>query len=685
MDSNLNTTLQGLATRFRGVAASHDLNKFSEGVVRDLAELFNASSGALLAAKRVEDVLGAQIEGIEKIVSSLRTSTAISQAMCAIMTLAGGVGASYGVAYLPEVYRGRPNVVGSCRLSVKDATQTITTVVDIGGTPHATMVMPILFKSGVSFHIDYWDTIGLSWVRMYENAPPGTMNEFYYDQAGDTLRLVARHVGSLIRIGLDNELDMVEVSSVQELANDELRFYRSPISNIIAVREDLVFNAGPDFFASVIVSPVLTQAEITPPSSSVIVDFFTEPAVWTATSGMLLDINGRPLGHTTSYRVLSSPALCHHDPLYGQITLPFTAEEDKLIVRSNDDVFRSDEMRVSTRIFHIHAQPIPGNPGEVYFDAVNQASPFNLTRILQDSVSAGVPGPGPQSPELNSAEIQTLFEQTDPIYAVDGRTDTPGWYLTLKTDLDDTSTAFTDQAGKVIPTSHLLVFYDITIPQDTNSHMLTNVIQVHPLPLFSMHLIDVRYSLMPFGNDDLGQGFSMDTGPDAYSQSLGATVRSAMIGNRDVPATILGAGTNIFWNAGVLELHIKRTEVNCVRLVFACDYNKAQAAQRRILIGASHIGLYHRTYKPVGSFQVEFDADSARAMREIRRDTSNWVNNKYALFNPDMSTDPRYADVRVVSDNVLEVGFGVRTDDLSGSITRFDNSATPSFNRLVIK
>mgnify|MGYP001340714177 CR=1 FL=1 len=179
----------------------------------------------------------------------------------------------------------------------------------------------------------------------------------------------------------------------------------------------------------------------------------------------------------------------------------------------------------------------------------------------------------------------------------------------------------------------------------------------------------------------LFRSFRMDVGPDTFIPTLN---RYTSGGN---PALnyeyhILGKGMNVFYNAGMLELHVKRTELNFLRLIFAVEWNQEFANRRQVILGATHVGVYHREYKPTGSFQIEFDSTSGFEMASLGDNTQSWANNLYAIFNPDPTKNLNLADIRPVGDYKLEISFGLRTDDMTGTMKRFDNSATPSFYKI---
>jgi len=217
--------------------------------------------------------------------------------------------------------------------------------------------------------------------------------------------------------------------------------------------------------------------------------------------------------------------------------------------------------------------------------------------------------------------------------------------------------------------------------------MLFNVLQVHPMPIFGMHLVDVRYNVgEPFADGELGKQFRMDEGQDSnlllQGYSLADWQRNMIYA--EPQDTILGSGQNIFWNMSYLELHVKRTKANFIRLVFVAEYNPQTAYQNRPLVGATHVGVYHREYKTTGMFTIDFEPEAGFDLATIGDNTAQWVDNQYALFNPDPSQEPQFGQVGITGQYSLNVNFGIRTDDLSGTIQQFDNSATPSFRKITL-
>jgi len=694
MNNQVNITTKGIKTRYRGIAASGDLNKFIENVARDLAELYSFNAGLLVKSKQIEDTIGGQLDSLQGMVESLSFSGVTNPFTAPVDTVTSHAqsGSSFAIIQLPPDYQTIEGI-DECRFSLLHALANLGSTVNVGGIDYADLAVTPLFKAA-PFQVEYWD-VANGWVVMTDAGTlPTNLTTFHYEQAEDRFLFHEDHATNetLIRVSLQNDLYLGRVESYQQVAtgNDSATpvflYFFDRSKNIIATGYNLVLHNGSEqFLGYMTVVPQGGNVSLNSPSEQVIVDFHTSSGVWTATSGRL-----GPVTHNAMYRLLTNSANCHHDPTYGQITLPYKSERDKALMRGTDKVLVPDSLKVSTRIFRIHGETLQDTNGNEYryYDPFRSGNPFNLSKILEDAVLARQDA-SVVSPELSSADIQTVFEQTDPLFAMDGDPTTPAWYLVPVTDLNGPVLRPFDND---VQTSHVLVLYDIELPQDINSNMFMNTIQIHPLPLFRMHLVDVRYSTgEPFGLDGMGRQFRMDAGvggtyspdtPVPYSPKFGPYNLSTTGGD---PDTILGVGPNIFWNAGMLELHVKRTELNFLRLVFVADYTPEIATGRNVMMGAMHIGVYHREYKPTGSFQIEFDPATAAVMEEIRDKTSSWVNNKYALFNPDPATEPRFADVVDKGDGRIEVVFGVRTDDMTGTIKRFDNSATPSFKKIVVE
>ena len=674
----LNTSNRQLRTRFRDIASSGDLNEFNEGVVRDVAELFDSVSNALLTSKRLEDVLSAQLAALHSVVSSMSGSGVVDKVTVPVKTSSDYELEVYGVAELPGFLQGAASfsLVSAYipenvyQLVVGDDEEVISTVRygRIAGLSPLFDAIRLIDPDGMV--VEYWDDLISGWhpMTVTDTGVPATINDAVYLSADAKLLVLADHVDNqaIIRMRTVSSLVLTQ-ASLLEVVSDITKYYVDQVSNVLVVNQDMVILIGQGF-AYLDAVPLPVAATLNAPADKVTVDFFTKPNIWATTSARLANMT-----HNARYRLLTDPAFCHHDSLYGQITLPYTSEQDKCLVKSMGDVFLPDTLKVTTRIFRIHDKPINGDHTKRYFNILNEAkggSPFELQRMLDNAAST----------ELSTPDIIACFEQTDPLYAIDGDATTPAWYLTPFVDVDDALGTQTWPG-----TTHLVVFYDIEMPQDINPHMFFNTVQIHTMPIYRAHLIDMRYNVgAPFSDEELGQQFRMDSGSGANLQ--GYPIQSWQQNVSYQPADgVFGQNENIFWNAGFLEFHVKRTEANFLRLVFATEYSPAMAFQRRMLLGATHVGVYHRDYKTSGTFKIEFEEETGFYINSLSDSTRDWVNNKYALFNPDPSQEPRFAEVNVAGNQILEVNFGVRTDDLSGTIQQFDNSATPSFSKITMR
>ena len=693
----LNTSInKGPNTRYRGVSSSKDLNEFGEGAIRDIGELFTSVSEALLLSRRLELTVGSQIESLNSLIGSLNLSAMLGQITVPVtalqsirLTPSSLPDLLCAYAELPESFRGvteftitpadptaNPNtILAAIPAAIRPMLSTDT--IDYSAVTYSIITdVPKILQDFASYTVSYLDDDDVTWVDLAGVGTWPAAGQYWYDTSLDRIIMDLAMVTDERQVRIssgDNTVTLSGASSPQDVAADRSKYYASLLSNTIIVNSELKFpedytvGAENVFIGGVELTliPIQTTLTLDAPSKEVLIDFYAQPNVWTATSSRLA-----PDSINLTYRLLTESAFCHHNPVYGQITLPFSEEVDKCLLIGSDQIVMPDSLHATTRVFRIHNQVIDSD-GRYYYNPYNeesQGTPYNLQAIIENSAST----------EITAEQIVAIFEQPDPLSAMDGDDTTPAWYLAPFQDVDDALGI----SGH--PTTQLVVFYDIEIPQDINSNMYFNVIRIHPLPLFRMHLVDVRFSVGGgFSTTEVGNQFRMDMGPDT-------SVSSALTGrtyDRTMQRAILGQNPFVFYNAGMMELHVKRTEANFVRLVFACDYSRMSSLRGRPIIGATSIGIYHRSYASSGSFQIEFDADSGAVIDTLGDNASSWVNNQYALFNPLGDDQPSYAAVIPVmgSVNKLRVEFGVRTDDLTGAIRPFDNSATPSFYRIITR
>ena len=671
----LNTSNRVINARFRDIASSGDLNEFNEGVVRDVGELFDSVAAGLLVTKQLEDVVGTQVAALQGMINSMSASGVIDKVSIQVVSTSEYDYDTYGVGVLPASLHGA--ALQTCQVYIPGNVYQLVSGIDemtIGLVTYGYIsgLCPI-YALSAGLKVEYWDETNGVWIRMTViPGLPTSRTEVAYDPMANSLTLEPWHLDnqSQIRMSTLNKTTLT-AGSIQEVASNLLYYYLDPESDVVVVNYLLYLPIGVGA-AMLDITPFSTVAVLNAPADTVNLDFYAAPGVWTNTSARLKNMD-----YNVQYRILADSAYCHHDPLYGQITLPYTAEQDKCLIRSLGDILMPDTLKATTRVFRIHDKPIDGDESKRYYNILSKTgTPFNLQQMLNDTISGSI------SPELSTADILACFNQTDPLYAMDGDTATSAWYLSPFVDVD---TALYEEAWP--GTTHIVVFYDIEIPQDINSHMLFNVLQVHPMPIFGMHLIDVRYNVgEPFSEGELGKQFRMDEGQDSnlllQGYSLADWQRNMIYAQPQ--DTILGSGQNIFWNTSYLELHVKRTEANFIRLVFAVEYNPRTAYQNRPLVGATHVGIYHREYKSTGAFVIEFEPEAGFDLATIGDNTAQWVDNEYALFNPDPSQEPQFAQVGITGQYSLNINFGIRTDDLSGTIKRFDNSATPSFRKITL-